>query len=328
MTKSNGFVDTIVHAYNEHHHLIIRPDDVWSAITIQFSYYVNLHAEKLRPIFVDFQGKKELVVDGFGSLFTADYAALATLMSGEIAKNIKDPSIREWVLPGFTTTTDHDKVVGSVVLMAAMQKYFSFKMRLSCGLPSVTLLGELSDWQEIEARAKRLADFDAGDGLMAEWSGLLAPILEQFTLSAQGKPSTDFWSKVCHRIGGASGPTYLSGWVTAFAVFNEKGKWVGRSEASLGSYLFKDRWADAAPAATNTTDGPAEQQPEWPFVDTSHIPSGTVSVPVTVDDHGTEYKTTLTAGHFGCTIVDGTGLQPALHWRLVLATDKPEVAAK
>ncbi|KAG5179161.1 hypothetical protein JKP88DRAFT_327349, partial [Tribonema minus] len=279
---------------NQHHHLIIRPDDVWSAITIQFSYYVNLHAEKLRPSFVDFQGKKELKVHGLGSLFTADYAALATLMSGEIAKNIKDPSIREWVLPGFTTTTDHDKVIGSVVLMAAMQKYFSYKFRLACGLPSVTLLGEPSDWQEIEARAKRLAEFDAGDGLMAEWSGLLAPILEQFNLSAQGKPSTDFWSKVCHHIGGGSGPRYLSGWVTAFAVFNEKGEW----------------------------------QPEWPFVDTSDIPSGTVSVPVTVDDHGTEYKTTLTAGHFGCTIVDGTGLQPALHWRLVLATDKPEVAAK
>lgn len=30
--KKNGFVDTVVLAYNQHHALVIRPDDVWLAI--------------------------------------------------------------------------------------------------------------------------------------------------------------------------------------------------------------------------------------------------------------------------------------------------------
>jgi hypothetical protein len=43
---SNGFVDTVVHAYNEHQHLEIRPDDVWFAVLGQMSIYVNEHAEE------------------------------------------------------------------------------------------------------------------------------------------------------------------------------------------------------------------------------------------------------------------------------------------
>ncbi|KAJ3481564.1 hypothetical protein NLJ89_g12200 [Agrocybe chaxingu] len=37
VAKRNGFVDTVVSAYNEHQHLVIRPDDVWIAILSQFN---------------------------------------------------------------------------------------------------------------------------------------------------------------------------------------------------------------------------------------------------------------------------------------------------
>ncbi|KAG5178983.1 hypothetical protein JKP88DRAFT_280725 [Tribonema minus] len=278
MAQSNGFVNTVVQAYNQHHHLIIRPDDVWSAITVQFSYSVKLHAEKLRPTFVDFQGTKKLK------------------MSGEIAKNIKDPSIREWVLPGFTTTTGHDKVVGAVVLMAAVQSYFRYAYYLLtvCGLPSVTLLSELADWQALEARAKRLVEFDAGDGLMTTWSKLLAPVLAHLTLTAQGKPSTDFWSKVCHHVASGSGPPDLSGWLAVFAVFDTGGRWVGQRK----SFECAPRCVASVPFRFCSVFADIFLKLRLP------------------------YKTTLSAGHFGCTIVDGTGLQPALHRQLTLATDR------
>ncbi|CCA71051.1 hypothetical protein PIIN_04986 [Serendipita indica DSM 11827] len=37
-TKRNCLVETVIDAYNQHHHLIIRPDDLWIAIISQFSY--------------------------------------------------------------------------------------------------------------------------------------------------------------------------------------------------------------------------------------------------------------------------------------------------
>lgn len=53
---------TAVHAYSQHHHLELRPDDIWICIISQLSIYVNAHAEELRSMFVSRSGKKELVV--------------------------------------------------------------------------------------------------------------------------------------------------------------------------------------------------------------------------------------------------------------------------
>ena len=44
----NGFVNTIVQAYSSHHHLILRPDDVWLSIMTQFSAYVEGNSETLK----------------------------------------------------------------------------------------------------------------------------------------------------------------------------------------------------------------------------------------------------------------------------------------
>jgi len=34
----NGFVNALAAAYNQHHDLVIRPDDVWIAILSQFNF--------------------------------------------------------------------------------------------------------------------------------------------------------------------------------------------------------------------------------------------------------------------------------------------------
>jgi hypothetical protein len=52
----HGFVKAAIKSYSHHHHLHIRPDDVWLAILTQFSAYVNAHAEDLRDKFVQHEG--------------------------------------------------------------------------------------------------------------------------------------------------------------------------------------------------------------------------------------------------------------------------------
>jgi hypothetical protein len=42
---------------------VLRPDDVWLAVTTQFSFYVGGHAEALRKQFVAHEGKVELVLE-------------------------------------------------------------------------------------------------------------------------------------------------------------------------------------------------------------------------------------------------------------------------
>ena len=85
-------MDVATVAYNQHHDLVWRPDDVWQAILTQFSLYVQ-NAEGLRAKFVDFQGKRELTIEALGTLHTVDFVDLAKRMVDEqIIKNIKDPT--------------------------------------------------------------------------------------------------------------------------------------------------------------------------------------------------------------------------------------------
>lgn len=91
----NGFVNAAIRAYSGHHHLRIRPDDVWLAILTQFSSYINAHAEELRGSFVAHKGKKELVVeyDVFDQ-HDVDWADFAQKIGVLIQGSVVDPELR------------------------------------------------------------------------------------------------------------------------------------------------------------------------------------------------------------------------------------------
>ena len=148
--SKNGFVYAAIDAYSSHHHLILRPEDIWFAILTQLSLYINAHAEELRSFFVAHEGQKELwIIYDSGSIHTVDMGDFARRMGYLLSKNVKDPELHPWIIPAFSTTTNNDRVVASVIMMGALQKYFSYGCGMTCALPSVTLLGEKSDWVRI-----------------------------------------------------------------------------------------------------------------------------------------------------------------------------------
>ena len=223
--SANGFVYGAIQAYNKHHHLHIRPEDVWFAIISQLSLYINCHAEELRELFVTHQGKKDLVV----TLPTAthpgiDFGVFAEEMSRLVKENVVDPDLRQWVMPAFTTTTRQDNIIASILLMGVTQKYFGFVCNILCGLPSVTLLGERTDWELIYHRLDKLETFGVEP---SQFCNLLRPILSHFVKSFDkpaSKDTVNFWQRIAHYEWGGSGPSYWSGWITAFCFWNEDGE--------------------------------------------------------------------------------------------------------
>lgn len=117
----NGFVNTVVRAYCDHHALVIRPDDVWLAILTQFSSFVNGNAEQLRKQFVAHDGKKELEIRAAGTRYTVDFGDLARQITLLIEQNVVDPELRRWIIPVFTTTTLLDTTVSAIIMMATMK---------------------------------------------------------------------------------------------------------------------------------------------------------------------------------------------------------------
>jgi hypothetical protein len=161
LDAKNGFVDSAIRAYNQHHHLIIRPEDVWFSMLVQLKEYINAHAEELRSMFVAHEGQKKLVLEADGLIagtaqFGVDWAKFAYQIGKKIEENIIDPSLRKWFMPAFSTTTKSDQATASIIMMSAMQKYFSYGCCIRCGLPSVTLLGTKRDWEEMLQRLERL----------------------------------------------------------------------------------------------------------------------------------------------------------------------------
>jgi hypothetical protein len=239
VASRNGFVDTVIEAYSNHQALVIRPDDVWTAILTQFSLFVNGEgrAEQLRHLFVAHEGKKKLVVEMEGTRHTVDFGAAARTFTKMIHENVVDSELRDWCLPDFSTTTANDTIVASVVMMATLKSYFEYHMLMGCGLPRVTLLGTQDDWINIFDRVDRLGRY----GLeTAAWRDLLKPVIARFVRAfepgyADSKENLDFWQHVGSRQWGGSFPGWISGWITAFCVFDDHGRWMG-DKAALERY--------------------------------------------------------------------------------------------
>ncbi|KAJ5087590.1 hypothetical protein N7456_011206 [Penicillium angulare] len=287
--SDNGFVWAVFHAYINHHHLTIRPEDVWFSILSQLNFFINAHAEELRHSFVEHEGQKELKVTSSGTIMTADIGGLAVQLTRQIEENVIDKELRAWIMPDFTTTTKSDTVIAAILMMGAMQKYFSYSMMLLCGIPSVTMLGEREDWVKLVNKLDKLQQL--GDE-PARFGQLLRPILNNFVACFDNPESTesvDFWSKCADKHSMGSGPSYLSGWISVFCFWDKEGQTLHREE-----FHPKDTPEFQSRNTETELDDVLSRR-----VDIADVPAGFASVPVAVDDNGVLYETMMVAGSIG-----------------------------
>lgn len=319
--SKNGFVYAAYEAYSGHHHLTIRPDDIWFAILSQLNFFINAHAEELRSHFVAHEGKKELVIVAppGATMETYDFGVFARQMTLLIQENVVDPDLRDWMMPTFSTTKVDDRTVAAVLMMGSLQAYFSYTSMMICGIPSVTLLGEVGDYEDILQRLDKLQELGVEPAAFAD---LLRPVLRGFIATfdqAQAASTHDFWSKIAHYQGG-SGMSHLSGWLTAFCFWRGDGKSMYRNN-SMGN--------DATHVRTSEPDSREVEMLKhdifgdflnfpsplvmggvcYPTVDMTDIPNGWAAVPVKVIQGGHEYSTRMVAGSLGILATTSEGAQ-------------------
>jgi hypothetical protein len=199
-------------------------------------------------------------------------------------------------------------------LLILLKEYFNYKYWLMCGISRVTLEGEKKDWESILARLEKLKQY--GKETTA-WYHLLLPVISRF-VGAFDNPDAegnlDFWQKVAHYQGGGSGPTWLSGWINAFCVFSEKGKWMGHPIGEVPEpprdlfFAIDGAGNKIKPDHYLTLDGVVYHR-----IDSSDVPPGFAEVDVKLDDNGQLFDTVLTAGLIGTHVCDSgdTTLSPS-----------------
>lgn len=317
---ANGFVQTVEYAYSSHHNLVIRPDDVWLAIMIQFSAYVQSHADELQSKLMRHVTEEKIVLtlSTDKDVKEIDQGEAALKFMAEAEQHLQD-SVYGWVTPGFSTTTPTDRVVGAMVLLATLRPYVSCEEETECGIPQVTLQGTVEDWQSIEVRAKRLVEFECKEGLMAKWLGMLSPVLEQLTLSASGKPNREWWNVICSHVERGSGDSFISGWLSVFCVFDNKGVWIGDRKRRKHYWMDDDEDLLSFSHPTFAPDG-------WPVVEMDEIPSGVCKWQIKHTDVSTNTVTKLNvlAGHRAMLVVNERSLAPSVEWAAFVVNEQPK----
>ncbi|KAJ7267946.1 hypothetical protein C8J57DRAFT_352950 [Mycena rebaudengoi] len=302
--QNNGFVWTLIQAYNQHHALVIRPDDVWLTILSQFNFFVNARAELLRANFVAHEGKKELIITATGTRYDVDFGSLARQMVDLIDKNVVDPTLREWVVPRFTTTTANDTTVSAVLIMATLKAYFSYGVSLCCGIPRVTLEGEKADWVNMLGRLEKLKEYGIET---TAWYHLLRPVIARFVAAFDAPSSAenvDFWQRIAHHHAEMSGQDEYSGWITAFTTFNVEGKWIGHHldltaavQEPAELMTSQQFWATHT-GSTNWADLVLDGTP-YHRIDRKDVPAAYAEVDVKLNDNGEMFDCIMVGGLVG-----------------------------
>ena len=182
-------------SYVNHMPVSINPDILWMLIVQGFSRHIDQNAEKLRNKFVDFDGKKELTVDGDELTIEEITKEGWERTFKEFVEKIKEnagESMIKLITPSFSTTTPTIQVSSQIAIMSCFKNYFKF-IRLwgGCGFPYINLEGTLNDYEELKRKVEKLMGFDIDD-----WIKELIIIIKKIVETKKGKIDIDFWKNM------------------------------------------------------------------------------------------------------------------------------------
>lgn len=236
-TKMHSFISALHYSYAQHRTISISPDMIWLMILQSVSEHINQNYDSLRTQIVNFDGKKEIVIqrDDFikGNENNKWHEAIPTF-SDSIEKFVtKD--FYGLCDKDFSTTSYNEKIAFQVTLMNAVDNYFSFWTGTSCGIPSIILEGTAKDWKWIYNNVDKFNAFG-----LEHWINELKPILFQFVRARKGDVDKAFWQSI-YKIHEDCVDIYVSGWIMNFFLFtyNPEGKLIPNKNI-MSNYYFCD----------------------------------------------------------------------------------------
>ena len=131
-----------------------------------FSNHVNASAKSLRHNFVNFEGKKQLIVNyplnSIEEVSKKDLESFSEQINEQMKKYLGE-EIVNILTPDYTTTDYDSTIICKISIMGAFKKYFEYEMHLcGCGIPYIILEGTSEDYEKIISKAKKLAQYNFG----------------------------------------------------------------------------------------------------------------------------------------------------------------------
>ena len=223
MTTQHPVLGGYLKAYQDHRPVTISPDIMWLLISQGFAQHVNNNAEKLRSMFVDFEGQETLVVRrNVTEINLADFPWEGVFP--EFAQQIGSYTGHDLINTltcNFSTSTPTSSVASQITVMEAMKNYFEYKVfMIGCGLPSVTIEGTIEDWEKILEKLDFIEKYD-----LKWWTSELKPVIEKIIETKSGKLDKEFWMDMVrfHREGIYGSLNDIDGWLVKFYPYSTVG---------------------------------------------------------------------------------------------------------
>lgn len=295
-------------AFSQHRPLILSPDMIWVTILQGLALHIRNHSELLRHRFVGHDGRIKLainrtdVVDGSPENAWEEMVEDFSLSMSEMLGGKYDD-----LLPNFSTTGPLERTVCQIALMDAYSPYFSYDVYCICGIPSITLEGDLQDWRELRQKLEAIVSYE-----LEWWAADLRIILDQFVKAADGNADIEFWQNI-YKQTHAYGTTIINGWIARFLPYlkyHTNGSYSSRNK-SIGKPMVippeePENVRFAAPDSVSMAD----------------IPPGLSLVPVTLSFPRDKQRLIRFVGGFvGIDqSTDTFALRPKLGWAVIEAS--------
>jgi hypothetical protein len=269
------------------------------------------NSDSMRPLLVRHEGRRKLKVKAAALDVEALEEAVTSFSS--LIRQVINPVLHDTLICNFSTTTPNIRTASEVVLMDSFSCYFDYCLNCVCGIPRITIEGTPEDWRSIRARVEVLATYD-----LEWWVTRLLPILDEFLLAAEGRPTQEFWQAI-YKPKKAYGDTVATGWV------NDLFPYLGDAPQRHRNYVFQHDRQDWALTVDQGIDTEVDFYRPQKGVGLNSFPSGLSSAQVTVSFRdGSQKEVDLVAGYLAVVqnSLDLT-LSPFISWCAVESSKMP-----
>ncbi len=281
---------------------------LWLLVAQGLANHVNANAEELRPKFVEHSGKVPIEVQRDDFIKGSPENPWPEVF-GEFSSRIREhvgATTHDLLLPNFSTTGATERAAAEVILLDAMQSYFSYEFATLCGIPQIVLEGTPEDWAMLAERTRGIGQFG-----LEWWAETLGPILDQFTAASRGQVNLRFWQSIYNMNGGSGGP-YTNGWITAFFPYLKDWQTGRASHENPRLKTGGKELQDLLYPLANS-----ESEPFGNGLTTQAFPSGLARAPFLWNYHDEHFKMEFLAGFVGVQQEARTlHLRPEIGWAI------------
>ena len=285
----NGLMGAAHFAYYNHYPLKISVSDFILMIAQGIAAHLDIHAEEVRPYFVNHEGKEKI------SIFRPDFRPQGgndwSTVFGQFAEGVKERIKMDFydiMVDDTSVATKLSKISSEIAIMDTFKHYFEYEVCCGCAMTEVTLVGSKDDWEKLRSKVHKLKEFNVDDRLQLDWwLDRLVPLVDQIVDQAVSrKIDRSFWSKI-YQSHEKKGRFYyeptpkVNGWLNVF-----------------NPYLLKSGRAAKTLARSNFEN-----------IDPDEFMNGVSKAPVTLKDLSTQkkYPMTVYGGFLGIKVnEDGT----------------------